>query len=289
MVGERTAEQQANLDALAREVTELRPLPAIVMRLLRMVQDPRFSAQDLAQTVGADSALTVAILRTANSSFYGMPRRISSIRDAVVLLGFLEVRKLALASCMAHSAAGRDTGPLGYNEFWRNSLAVGLLAEVLAGAEGEDSDGALTAGVVHNMGRLAFAQMRPEEFGALLRTATSQGKPLHEVQQASLGFTDADLGAAIIRRWEFPTPLCDAVAHHAAPMSSFASRHDLDSIVARARRFARAKGLTDGVDAPSLLAPDLEWQDPRVENRLRRAGDFAGIIQLVDSLIAQAA
>ena len=281
----RTAEQQEKLDAIAHETTGLRPLPAIATRLIEMAASTRFSAQDLALTVSTDQALTMKILRLANSPFFGMPRRITSLRDAVVLLGFREVRSMALAACMMDATGAAHEETLDYGQFWCNSLVIGRLAQVLAEAEGHDRDAAFTAGVLHNVGRLALAQQRPREFMILLTQARALGIALSEVERSSLGFTDAELGAAITRGWKFPDSLCDAVARHDAPLSSFADSRDLDATVARARRFARAHGVTDGIDPPSALEPDQEWQEPRIASTLDRSGGPERIIEWAASFL----
>ena len=225
------------------------------------------------------------ILRLANSPLFGMPRRMTSLRDAVVLLGFREVRSMALAACMINTSGAAREEALDYNQFWCNSLVVGNLAQVLAEAEANDSEAAFTAGVLHNVGRLALAQQRPREFMALLTEGRRRGTPLSEMERQALGFADADLGAAITRGWKFPDPLCDAVAHHDDPLGSFDDPRDLDETVVRARRFARAHGITDGIDAPSGLEPDPDWQGTRLASALERSGGVKKIIEWAGSFL----
>ncbi len=86
------------LDQLVGEISELRPLPAVATSILQLTEHDRFSAHELASAIGADQALTAKLLRLANSAYYGFPRTIGSVRDAVVLLGFRTVRSTTLAS-----------------------------------------------------------------------------------------------------------------------------------------------------------------------------------------------
>lgn len=278
-VTDRAPEHQAALDALVREVHESRPLPATASRLIAIAADTHFSAQELAATVDLDAALTTKLLHRANSPFSRPSRRITSVHDWIGLLGFREVRSTALATCLIGAAGDAEHRVLDHEQFWCDSLVVAALAQLLAEAEGRDREAAFTAGLVHNVGRLALAQRRPERLALLIEQAAWQRAALHDVQQAELGFSDAELGAAIVRSWNFPEPLCDAVAHHDAPPCSFANPCDLDAIVARARRFAHAHGVTDGVDPPARDAPDPEWQHPRIAKVLHRAGGLVGVME----------
>lgn len=285
---ERSPEQQAQFDLLLREVKELRPLPAIALRLIAMSEDARFSAQDLADTIRIDQALTLKILRLANSPLFGMPRRVNSLREAIVLLGFREVRSMALAACVIDEVV-RDRlteARLDYDVLWLNSLVVAHFAHVLAALEHVNREDAFTAGVVHNVGRLALAQHRPAWMAQAIEDATNRRTTVHDAQRARLGFTDAEVGGALASSWSFPQALVEAVEHHQWPLSEIPDRRGLDSIVARARRFARSHGITDGLDVVATrLYPDVEWQTPQIAQALRQVGGVSGVIERAQAFV----
>lgn len=289
---ERTPAQEADFHELLAQVQELQPLPAVALRLIAMAEDGRFSAQDLAETVRVDQALTLKVLRLSNSAFYGLPRRITSIREAIVLLGFREVRALALSACVIDPLI-RDSlerAGIDYDVFWKNSLVVGSFAQVLAIVERIDVDEAFTAGLVHNIGRLAMAQHRPERLKAATLRAESTNQTIHEVQQAAFGYTDAELGAAIADTWTFPLPLVEAIANHQRPLSELPDRRALDALVVRARRFARAQGVSDGLEVVTTKPiPDIEWRHPDAERALKRFGGVAGILERAEDFIGSSA
>src|SRR5690606_12395351 len=103
-----------------------------------------------------------------------------------------------------------------------------------------DRDEAFTGGIVHNVGRLALAQHRPHWLNDTALAAQEQGRTVHDVQRLMLGFTDAELGMAVARAWQFPEALVRAVGHHAWAPSALPQKDALDSVVMRARRFARS-------------------------------------------------
>ena len=238
----------AELDVLVEEIADLRPLPPIAAQVLQIAEGDTFSAHELAQAISSDPALTARVLRVANSAYYGFPRRITTIRDAVVLLGFRQVRSTLLATSAIRSMPSYDD--IDGAAFWRYSITVGLLAQLLARHEGVPQDEAFTAGVLHNVGRLALVQARPEAFRRATELATGRGISLHEAERYVFGFTDAEVGGALARHWRFPAGLAEAIADHALAPSEFDDQRSLAALVARARAFAAAHGITDGVERP---------------------------------------
>lgn len=232
------------LDVLVEEIADLRPLPPIAAQVLQIAEGETFSAHELAQAISSDPALTARVLRVANSAYYGFPRRITTIRDAVVLLGFRQIRSTLLATSVMRSMPSYDG--IDAFAFWRHSVAVGLLAEFTAKIAGVPQGDAFTAGVLHNVGRLALDQARPAEFRRARILAADHHISVHDAERQVFGFTDAEVGGALALHWRFPEELASAIAQHAEDVAD--GTPDLARIVARARGFAAANGLDDGVD-----------------------------------------
>ena len=276
----------AELGMLIAEVAELRPLPAVAVRALEIAEGEQFSAHELAQAISADQALTAKLLRLSNSAYYGFPRRITTVRDAVVLLGFRAVRSATLASCVIDTLPGGTV--LDPATAWRYSVTVGLLAEVLARATQMHQDEAFTAGVLHNIGRLALDQHRPRELMASRNLARQQGVTLPEAQRLVLGYTDADLGGALALHWNFPEALADAVAHHHLDVNALPNPQSVTAFVVRARLFARSNGINDGFDVPEQPPkPETEWSSGRVNTALNQSGGIDGILERVSAFAPQ--
>ena len=277
----RTPTQEEDFQDLLARVQELQPLPAVALRLIAMADDGRFSAEHLADTVRVDPALTLRVLRLANSPFFGLPRRITSLREGVVLLGFREVRALALSACVLDPAVREALGRAGidYDAFWINSVVVGFFAQALAMADTMDQDQAFTAGLVHNIGRLALAQHCSDALRAAAIEARETGAPIHEIQERALGYTDAEVGATIADSWGFPVPLVEAIANHGRSIYDVRDPRSLETVVVKARRFARSHGVVDGLDQLNVIpVADIEWQAPAIERALRRLGGAEGIL-----------
>ncbi|MDA1010972.1 MAG: HDOD domain-containing protein [Chloroflexi bacterium] len=276
------------LEELLTEVAELQPLPVVAQRILRLDDSDRFSAHELATLIASHQVMTARVLRLANSAYYGVGRRIGTVRDAVVLLGFRSVRQVALTGCFID--ARRPVTHLRYEEFWQFSIATGLLAEMLARTAGQHQGQqshqghqgeALSAGVLHNIGLLALDQHRPHVLGEVLERLRTEGETRHDAERALLGFTDADLGGALATHWNFPTTLVDAVQQHAS-LDHLPEPDSLAALVIRARLFARSYGLRDGLPD----GDDHASTDDTLAAALERSGGIKHLLERVDAFLA---
>jgi len=266
---------EAPLEALIDEVAELRTPSMVASRVLQLTKDQRFSSHELARVISTDQALSAKLLRLANSPYYGFARHIATVRDAVVLLGFRAVRSAAVASCVIDALPGRTT-TLDAGRFWHFSVTVGSLAELLGRAEGHDAEEAFTAGVLHNVGRLVLDQYRPEQLAEAVKLAREREMPVGAAIRGVLGFTDAEIGAALAERWNFPQQLVEAIAQHDRALEEL-KPDSLTALVVQAREFALARSLSDGID-PVPAEPDREdWLLSRLGLLSSKDGGMEGI------------
>ncbi len=274
---------QASLDEWIAEISELRPLPAVAVRVTELAESDRFSAHELAGVISTDQALSAAVLRLSNSAYYGFPRRIATVREAVVLLGFRAVRSTTLASCVISTLHGSHN--LDDHAFWRLSISVGLIAGMLARTEGVHQEQAFTAGVLHNVGLLALDQHRPGELRHAIALSRSDSVPLSETERRMLGSTDADLGGALALHWSFPPEVATAVRNHAQPLDSLPDPRSLAAFVLRGRIFARANGVPDGVERADPAPLPQEWTVPPLSTALDRGGGVDGLLDRVEAFL----
>ena len=205
-----------NLQAMLESIDRLPVMPAVAARVLAF-EDDVVSVVELSEVLSADPALTVALLKVANSAYYGFARQLSTVREAVLLLGFKQVRQVAVGASMIHAWRGvpREDDGFDLDLFWGHSMAVALMAETAArkfnAARPEE---AFTAGVIHDMGVLALRKVYPAEFALAFEQARRQGAPLCDAELEFVGFTHAQVGAALAERWRLPSRLVEAVGRH---------------------------------------------------------------------------
>ena len=248
---------------LIDSAAELRPLSGTAGTILALSEGDRFSAQQLAEAVVSDPVLATRMLRIANSAFYGAPKRIGSVREAIVLIGFPTVHATVLAMCLIESFP--RTPEIDADRFWRHSVSVATLAEELVKlvqTNREHGEHAFTGGIVHNIGRLAFAQFEPQAFRQAVALARTSEVTVHQAQRELFGYTDTDLGAGLTTWWGFPDPLIEAIAD--SEPDTAGGQGPVARAVLQARTILSMLGVTDGVDVPGGLVeatPPPHWTE----------------------------
>lgn len=267
------------------EISALQPISAACTHLLQLIGDRRSSIDDLAAAI--DPAMTAGLLRLANSAYYGQAKQVTTLHDALLIVGFGPVRAAALSGCVANSFNQRDSR-FDTEAFWFFSVTIAQLTQLIAVANHRHVNEAFTAGILHGLGRLALAQFHPGELETAKLLAAGGGFSLAQAQLELFGFTDVELGSALAARWDFPTDLVEVIAQHqfdtAIPMSNVSLAAD----VARARRYALAYGLTDGVEVRQRREPDAEWFVAPLSRALARAGGMPGLRETGQGFIEQA-
>jgi putative nucleotidyltransferase with HDIG domain len=248
---------------LLEKVEDLPPIPAVAAKVMTLVEDSRTSANDLAQVLAADQILTAKLIKVSNSAYYGFARKVSTVREAVVAIGFKQVRQIAVGASVIQGFKKSilSTELFDLDLFWGHSMAVAVAAEALAKktrvCKPED---AFTAGILHDIGRLIIRQGRPAEFERAIQMARGGSISLHAAEIRSTGFAHDEVGRALGELWKFPVHLIDAIdGHHHTNLTPRAD--GLAGVLAQANRLILHYGLFCGYDVdegePQATPPEL--------------------------------
>lgn len=198
-------------------VEQIPPLPAVVADVLASFERSDVDVDKIADKISLDQGMLTRILRVANSSFYGVPSKVGTMRDAVVLLGFHNIRSLVIAAGLIRQFPHRDQGQFDHNIFWQHSIGTGVCARVLANRMGKDGELAFTAGLLHDIGRLVVELGCPEKSDAVAVYIAGKDATLLEAECAILGVDHAAIGFEVTRRWNFPVSIQLAIRDHHQP------------------------------------------------------------------------
>ena len=203
-------------DLLAR-LHQLPSLPLIVQEVIASFNDDNLDTASLADKIAKDQGLSAKILRLANSTLYGLPRSVGSIQDAVVVLGFDSVRSLALSAGMTQTFPSIPYSLFDRQAYWQRSFRVAAFSKALAKSIRSDQQMAFTAGLFYDIGQLVLDLCIPEQFAGLLQQQAVSGADLTEIERAVFGFDHAEIGAEVIRMWNFPQEIEQVVRYWRTP------------------------------------------------------------------------
>ncbi len=256
-----TATRPIGRDELLAALRDLPPLPSVVLELVESLGHEELSATQYAAKISRDQALAAKTLRLANSSFYGRGRRVSSVAEAIAVLGLRTVRGVVTAAGLAGSFR-RHPG-FDHDAFWRHSIASALCAQALAGElRRDDGDLAFTVGLLHDIGRLALASAFAPAYAEVEQWRRDQDCPGDEAERAVLGIDHAEVGVLIARQWNFAPAIADAIGQHHAPptvgaATTATAELTLTGIAHVADAIAHALGLAGDADeaVPAMVLP----------------------------------
>lgn len=246
------------LDEVRRRIHKLPSLPKVVMELLASLDRDDVNIDALVKKIAKDQALAAKTLRLANSSFYGMARQVATIQDAVIILGFRTVRSLATTAALMGALTANAPGHFNAVPFWRHSIAVAICARELTSHLPLNPEQAYTAGLLHDIGRLALVTQFPSHYEATLAYRDEHDCNLLEAEQVMLGLDHAAVGQALTQHWQFPEELQQAVAGHHAPLVG--GKQTLSLVVRAADVIAHALDLSRHWDDLVPPVPVGLWQ-----------------------------
>jgi len=196
-------------------------MPGAAVRLLTLIDDPEMNVGQIEKILRQDAGLTANILKLANSAYFGIPSKVGSVRQAVLLLGLKRLIQIVIASCvsaiMNKPVPGYDLPP---GELWRHSLAVTAAAEGLVRElKIEAAEEIFTAALLHDVGKLVLGGFVADDFNEIERAA-SGGITFEAAENMVLGTNHADIGADILCQWSLPSNIVNAVRWHHNPDSA---------------------------------------------------------------------
>jgi HD-like signal output (HDOD) protein len=195
-------------------------LPSVLTQVLATVHDPDTSALDLGRLIAADQSLSAAVLRLVNSAYYSYYRQIDTVTQAIVILGFNEVCKVALAATAFKAVPASESG-YDRRQLWRHSLASGMAAERTARAAGwPPAGGYFIAGLLNDIGKVALDWLWPDQFAQAVVTAHGAQRPLPEVEREIFGADHCVVGAALATHWNLPESVVESIRWHFEPDSA---------------------------------------------------------------------
>jgi len=278
---------------ILKDLESIPTLPAIVSKIIEVANDKNSTAKDLNNLISKDQSLTARTLKLANSAYYGFPRTISKITEAIVVLGFNTVKGIALSASVCHMY--KDTKEiLGFspNKLWEHSVGVAICSELIAKKINfKDLEELFILGIVHDIGILIILEFLKSKLNTILYRTKNEKQRLSDVEKEELGIDHAALGKRLAAQWKLPRIMGEVIAFHHTPQYAFGESKLATSIVYLADIICRLKKI--GHDGEYYIPPlskeafdnvgfnkdDIKIIADELDSELEKASDFLDLVK----------
>jgi HD-like signal output (HDOD) protein/CheY-like chemotaxis protein len=198
-------------------------IPSNYQGVIRAIHSPNSSIQDIADAVGKDMGITSRVLQVANSAYYGYSKKITSPMEASMLLGIDTLKSLVRYTHVLNNFPQTPATNAIFDAVWRHSAGVAAVARKIVLLQTNDEalgDEAFTAALLHDIGKVVLASLKPDDYKLVIRQAAETKTPIHMVERIKLQTTHAETGAYLLSLWGIPFSILEAVAWHHYPRES---------------------------------------------------------------------
>jgi len=200
------------LEIMIMTASDLPTIPVVATKVMQLIESEKATAEELAKVVASDPAVAARVLKISNSSFYGCQRQIQTLSHAIVVLGFSTLKSLVVAASVKQVYK-----PYGLTEkmLWEHSFGAGLAARIIAKeTHAANEEEAFLGGLFHDIGKIIMNNMDSQQFQAAMQKCYNDQVSFSEAERQVYSYTHSEVGALVIKKWNFPDILMHAVLKH---------------------------------------------------------------------------
>ena len=209
-----------NAEIIVAQIKQIPTFPQVITIVLNALDDEKMSAGQISELIEKEPALATNLLRLANSSFYGFFGQINTVREAIVIVGLREVKNLVLATMAlrfyTNSLSNTD---FSHVDLWRHSAVAAFIAKMLAKeiSFADPNGSAMVGSLIHDIGKVIIDQYFHEVFVKVIHEVCDNNMTFPQAEKKVFGYTHAQIGATLLKRWNFPEELVSSVLFHHTP------------------------------------------------------------------------
>lgn len=191
---------------------DLPTIPVVATKVMQLIGDETTTAEELARVVASDPAVAARVLKISNSAFYGCQRQIQTLSSAVVVLGFHTLKSLVVAASVKQVYK-----PFGLTEkmLWEHSFGAGLAARIISSnTRAANEEESFLAGLFHDIGKIIMNTFDRDKFQIVIERCYNEGISFEDAEKSIFPFCHDEVGAYVIKKWNFPEALFNAVMQH---------------------------------------------------------------------------
>jgi HD-like signal output (HDOD) protein len=239
-----------NRKQLLEMIGTIPAFPQSVNQVIAMTSSADCPPKKLVQVIERDPILTIKVLKLVNSAFFGLSKEVISVQHSVVYVGLNTIKNIAISVAMSGVLPKTNKAGLDMALFWKNSLAVGVIAKLLAEKNRVPANGTadyFVAGLLHNIGKVLFAHFFPIEYKEVLDIVEAKRLPLHLVEKKLLGLDHCQLGSLLAKEWKLPNHLRQCIRNHHTMVKDYGDNKLLVAVIAAHQLNHYINGTSSGV------------------------------------------
>ena len=210
--------EKRDVKKVVDQLEKLPSLPVVVSKIISVVDSPNVNAADINKIISTDQALTAKVLRLVNSAFYGFPGRISTVTQAIVILGLNTIKSVAMSATVFDMVQPERSGGINRQIYWQESILCGVLAKHITKQSGHDKpEEGFVAGVMHDIGRVILDQFFPEDYIRVMNFVREKNADITAAEQFVFGLDHTQVGVWLSKKWNLPSQLAEPIAFYREP------------------------------------------------------------------------
>ncbi len=215
-----------DVEKVVSQIHSLPTLPQIVQKVVTLAEDPNISSATLAKTVSLDPSLVTKILKVVNSAYYGLPRKISTLTQATVILGFSAIKNIVLTTSVFKIFNNNgNSSSFDRKRFWEHSICCAIASKILSKKMRLCiPEEAFVVVLIHDIGKIVLDQFLHKKFELILNRVREQNISILEAENEILGVNHSQIGGWLCDKWNFPRQIQESVIYHHMPESATINR-----------------------------------------------------------------
>lgn len=207
------------LQKLLKKIDDLKPMPAVVSKIMAIVQDPDCDLSAVGDIINHDPIITANLLKTCNSAYYALPNKIESAHEAVKFLGMDKIVDMVLLKSTTENLSNEQKGyGLHEGELCKHAMASALIAEELAKKVNiKNKHQIFTAALIKDIGKVILDRNLENSFDKINKLVTKDGLSFMDAEKAIMGIDHAELGAIVAKKWDFSQEMINIIRNHHLP------------------------------------------------------------------------
>ncbi len=257
------------LEKITMMAGDLPTIPVVATKVMQLIESENATAEELSRIVAGDPAVAARVLKISNSAFYGCQRKIQSLQTAIMMLGFNTLRSLVITASVKQVYQ-----PYGLVEkmLWEHSFGAALAARTIAGStKTANEEECFLSGLFHDIGKIIMNYLDRDKFQVVMERCYNEGVSFSESEKKDYQYGHEDVGACVIRKWNFPDILANSVLfHHSLAFGDADDPHlvNLTAVISLADKFCHKLGIgerlpDEGLDLAGTKASEILHLDEK--------------------------